>query len=167
MPAISDQDRKKFLVPGVFTKNTKLEHMKEILMLESDCPEKLHSVDHLRLADLEELVRSAATRLTHPDKSDVDKAKQREDARFLKNRGMRPARVNVENMKSSRKLAGPYGEAQRALAEWRAEPDAVYFWDSQAKVRLLLEQLAEVKNSWLRSKDRVIESSSDSEDETR
>jgi hypothetical protein len=166
MPTLSELDRKKFLVPGVFSKSTQLQQMNDILAIESDSPEKLQYPEQLKLADLEELVRSAAARLRQPDNSNQGKLNQKEDARLLKSRGMRLARVDIENIKNSRKLAGPYGEAHRGLAEWRAQPDAVYFWDSQAKVRLLLEQLEVVKNSWLRSRERVIESS-DSEEDAR
>lgn len=153
-------------MPEVFSKTQGLAHLKEILLLEGgDSSDKLHSVDHLTLGDLEDLVGSAARQLRASCRTaEPDLARQKEDARLLKEHRLRPSRVNVERAQNSSRLSDAYGEARRALEDWRTDPEAVYFWDKERKCQLLAEQLRVVKDSWLRPGKRAVYSSDSEED---
>ena len=153
------------LVAGVFGKSAELGHFKEILLVEADCQDDLHRTEYLTLGQLEDLVRQAVLQLSD-EKEKGGQAHAREDAKFLKDHKLRPARVDVEKANNSQKLAAAYGDAFRALAEWRVDPVSVYFWDRDKKRRLLTEQLEVVKNSWLQSRKMPVDSS-DSEEEFR
>ena len=161
----SEADRKRALTTGVFTKSPELEHMKEILLVEAtSCLEKAPTWQTLTLGQLEDLVQAALQRLT--EQGGPRTSHEGEDARQLRKHALRPSRVDIENVKNSRRQADKYSEAAEALAAWRADPASVYFWEKERKCGLLSEQLEVVKNRWLKVQTREVESS-DSEEEVR
>lgn len=154
----------------VFKKSAELTRLKEILLVETaDGHDKLWSEgQQLSFGGLADLVQDALQQLSRAEPQQKDRtAQEEEDIRLLRARQLRPARVNVENLHNSRPLASSYAEACRGLAETKADPESVYFWDREKKCRLLREQLEVVKNSWLKAGKRPLVESSDSEEEIR
>jgi hypothetical protein len=139
--------------------------MKEILTVEATSAlEQIPTWQDMTLGQLEDLVLAAAVQLQ--DSNSKRASHEEEDARQLRKHALRPSRVNVENIKNSRRQAAAYGAAAQALAVWRTDPASVYFWERERKCRLLREQLEVVKNRWLKVQMREMESS-DSEEEVR
>jgi hypothetical protein len=138
--------------------------MKEILTVEATSAlEQIPTWQDMTLGQLEDLVLATVAQL---DSNSKRVSHEEEDARQLRKHALRPSRVNVENIKNSRRQAAAYGAAAQALALWRTDPASVYFWERERKCRLLREQLEIVKNRWLKVQMREIESS-DSEEEVR
>ncbi len=151
---------------GAFEKSADLVHMKEILALEAACQGQLPRWEQLTLGQLEDLVLDVLHQFSDERRCDRrDVSREVSDARQLRCHGLRPARVDVENVKNSRRLAALYDEASLALAELRAGPDNVYFWEREKKSQLLNTQLEVVKASWLMPERKA--ESSDSEEEVR